>query len=227
MPRSNDEANHQELNLLIASLASRCGLIENHIGGNQKLESSVQDSTIARPVDSQDAAKVLSSEQLDLMKSVANELIRKRGSINACLVSLGLIDQDDTQRTMLHARRDPKNEQLKNRSTQLASNHSSRFQVQRFLAKGGIGQVSIAIDKQLNREVAFKEIRSDRTSDKRLHGRVFGRSRSDRSSGTSRGGPGVLAGYQSGWLAFFCDAIHSRPKPVNPDYSRGVGVRIS
>ncbi len=181
MSRPNDEANHQELGFLIASLASRCGLIEDEIGGNQELEDSeqksgqdsAQDSRIARSVHAQDAVKGLSSAQLDLMKSVANELIRERGSVNACLESLSLIGQDDTQRTMLRTRRDPKKEQSKNQSTQLASNYENRFQVQRFLAKGGIGQVSIAIDKQLNREVAFKEIRSDRTSDKKLHGRFL------------------------------------------------------
>ena len=104
MSRPNDEANHQELGFLIASLASRCGLIEDEIGGNQELEDSeqksgqdsAQDSKIARSVHAQDAVKGLSSAQLDLMKSVANELIRERGSVNACLESLSLIDQDDT-----------------------------------------------------------------------------------------------------------------------------------
>lgn len=41
-----------------------------------------------------------------------------------------------------------------------------RFEVQRFLAQGGIGKVSVALDKELNREVAFKEIRQDRNVDR-------------------------------------------------------------
>src|SRR5215467_9907505 len=43
--------------------------------------------------------------------------------------------------------------------------NTSRFTIERLHAQGGLGQVSLAIDGQLKRPVALKEIRPDRRTE--------------------------------------------------------------
>lgn len=49
----------------------------------------------------------------------------------------------------------------------------SRFVIHRFLAEGGLGRVSVALDTQLQRQVAIKEIRNELRGDSTSHQRLM------------------------------------------------------
>jgi hypothetical protein len=169
MTRPNQDNNPQDIGFLIAELASRCGMIDDvrHDQATQQRSTQGQQNAHSNPSDPApapiDVKNVLPPNQFDLLKAVANELVEEQGSVAACLESLSPQLQKDTQRTAIRTHRNTTEQQLETNAEPQQSN--SRFEVQRFLAKGGIGQVSVALDKQLNREVAYKEIRPDRTTD--------------------------------------------------------------
>ncbi|MEM7454682.1 MAG: serine/threonine-protein kinase [Planctomycetota bacterium] len=162
--------------LLVAVLANRWGFVSIERLRTVLSEDHEQEVPLAkRMVD----ANLLSTERARLIKAVAEELVDVHGSVESSLRVAGVEPQlssilelagqpdveteGDEQTTFRSA--DQKTGSSDNGGSGVVSSDGARYEVQRFLARGGIGQVSVAIDKELNREVAFKEIRPDRVVD--------------------------------------------------------------
>ena len=83
-----------------------------------------------------------------------------------------------------------------------------RYVVVRPHAKGGIGQVSVALDVALNREVALKELLDEHLDETGQPGAVPARGRGDGAAGASRDRPGLRDRLQRPGRAVLRDAIH-------------------
>ncbi len=83
-----------------------------------------------------------------------------------------------------------------------------RFRVLRPHAKGGLGEVLLAEDNELHREVALKQIQS-RYADDADSRAVRARSGSDRRPRTSRHRARLWLGNLCGWATVLCHAVHS------------------
>ncbi len=118
------------------------------------------------------AEGMLSDEECQLLENVVEKHLKRnngdpRQSLEAVeafdeiRASLGTLDDADLRSTVEYATvpmtsDDPYSTQL---PEQTDGDHSSpRFKVLRLHQKGGLGRVSIALDEELNREIALKEI---------------------------------------------------------------------
>ncbi len=78
-----------------------------------------------------------------------------------------------------------------------SSSEGHRFQILRFLAKGGLGRVSVALDNELHREVALKEILPERADDPEKRSRFV----QEAEITGNLEHPGIVPIYGLGWYA--------------------------
>jgi serine/threonine protein kinase/WD40 repeat protein len=128
---------------------------------------------------------LLSAERRQLLEALAAELIAQTGDVAQSLATLSSVDSvrddirqvHDSELTASIERLPPTaawfydpNHTLpptavSNLPDTAKGLAAARFRVLRFHARGGLGQVSLAVDEELGREVALKEIQSQRADD--------------------------------------------------------------
>ncbi len=104
-----------------------------------------------------------------------------------------------------------------NYSVGTATSVGQRFRVLRPHAKGGLGAVFVALDAELNREVALKQILDNHADDAVSRAPVPARGRDHRRAGTSRDRPGVRPGHLSRRPPLLRDAVHPGRQPQGGD----------
>jgi eukaryotic-like serine/threonine-protein kinase len=125
--------------------------------------------------------QALSPSRQSLLEQLVNEhLAAHDGNAEKSLAAVGGVGpiRDDLQRITdpeLHATLDrivanrettaPDSEATMSYGVDPAPTAGSRFCILRPHAKGGLGQISVALDSELNREVALKELRPERADD--------------------------------------------------------------
>lgn len=138
---------------------------------NRSLESILVDLNAVQPDQLKllDALVKIHVQQFheDAQKSLA--AISSVSSIKQVLAELQDSDLDATL-AMMGTERDSSNATT---ATPIALKDSLRFIVMRPHAKGGLGQVSVAFDSELNRHVALKEILPQRANDPDSQGRFI------------------------------------------------------
>jgi serine/threonine protein kinase len=122
------------------------------------------------------AQGALSADTSNLLKTLVNQLIAGHaGSVEA---SLGTISSVAAVRQALENLHDaelnaslihlPSDDSSATATYGQPSSLSGRFQIRRPLDQGGLGIVSVALDGELNREVALKQIRADKAHNQTL-----------------------------------------------------------
>ena len=89
----------------------------------------------------------------------------------------------------------------------------SRYRAVRLHARGGLGEIFVAVDGELNREVALKEIQERHGGHAREPVPVRLRGRGHRRPGASRDRPGLRPGAASRRPALLRDAVHPGRQP--------------
>lgn len=121
------------------------------------------------------AQQAITGDVRDLLSKLVEQHIKSRGDASSSIQSL-TVDPDLRSQISMMAETQllsPIEERSKPQEfpptlPDLDRAKGERFLVVRPLDRGGLGIVSVAFDRQLNREVALKEIRLDRADDDRL-----------------------------------------------------------
>ncbi len=104
-----------------------------------------------------------------------------------------------------------------------------RYQILRPHAKGGLGEVLVARDQELHREVALKQIQEGRADDPDNQARFLLEAEITGGPRASGHRAGLRAGILPGRAALLCDAVHSRGQfegghcPLSPQIARRRG----
>src|SRR5579871_2656491 len=102
---------------------------------------------------------------IDLLCAECPELA---GEVRRQIAELGAVD-----RFLENAPDRPRDESLSGGSSQDGTILAGRYRALRFYRKGGLGEVFIARDEELGREVALKRIRGDRAADETSRARFL------------------------------------------------------
>lgn len=162
--------------LLLGLLALQCGFItkDQLVSAFSIWTSDKSKSLDDLLVDN----KVISLSQRMLLIALVEEHLKQHGndpekslasigSLPSIKSDLERIADSDLQATLVHvpsnddASRTTLHDPFAVDTTQQFSRETSRFRILRPHAAGGLGQVSVAMDEELHREVAFKEIKSE------------------------------------------------------------------
>jgi serine/threonine-protein kinase len=125
---------------------------------------------------------VLSDERRALLDALVQEHLKQHGddprhslaavsSVRPVRPSLEQIDDADVQASLSSVRPGPHAEET--RDDRAPSGNGARYRILRPHAKGGLGEVFVAEDTELHREVALKEIRPQRADDPVSRGRFL------------------------------------------------------
>ncbi len=113
------------------------------------------------------------NDRLLLSQLVEHHIATRGGDVTASLQAISSVGSvsDELQRladTEIQAsisKLRPPNSQAFATTVGQSTSKGQRFEIRRPLDRSGLGIVSVAVDKELNREVALKEIRGDRADD--------------------------------------------------------------
>lgn len=179
--------NDERLDLLLGLMALRLGLIsENQLFGALKKCADDQAFSLTRVLANDG---ILPDAQIKLLQTSVEEHLKQNSddpeaslreiqttlfagntspsTIHEFLTSFGRKMVPETIRS------DVDIDMHATREQQLPAEGDIRFRVLRPHAKGGLGQVSVAMDKEINREVALKELQLRFASNKDIRGRFL------------------------------------------------------
>lgn len=158
-----------ERNLLFALLGLQNGFLDRDqlvaafslwtIDKSRSIESILAAQGVLRP-DQVQLLTALAAHHLGQHDDDPGKSLAAMSSLGSAPDDLALLDDADIQRSLAHVRRPLGPGRVPSAPViGQASVPGSRFRLLRPHAEGGLGQVSVALDTELNREVAFKEIR--------------------------------------------------------------------
>ncbi len=160
----------------------------------------------------------LVEEHLQLHGNAPEQSLAALGSIGAAGIALSQVADPEVRACLAWVLTSPDDEEERDRTTSYATLGAStsagtRFQILRPHARGGLGEVFVALDTDLHREVALKEIQARFVDDPRHRERF-------EFEAVVTGGlehPGIVpvygAGPHAGWPAVLRHAVHPGEQP--------------
>ena len=178
-PKSSGGSSFSDPNLLYGVMALRVGLITS-----TQLVAAMHSWVDAKTRHLGDVLVELGfliDEEKTQVSAVVLQFLKRHGNdakegLNAIEIpcdlgkELDAINDDDLEDSLALARKSENAIEISD-TTAFLKPPTNRFEILRFHAKGGLGKVSVARDKEIQREVAFKEIRDRYADDDRARTR--------------------------------------------------------